>query len=61
MTNRYTVISVPDNTGGAFWFVWDVKTRKTLEAPSAEQADRMARELNAIADDPREQMTGGRR
>jgi len=47
-TKRYTVMSVPKNDdAGAFWFVVDLKDRKTIEMPTLHAANAHARELNA--------------
>jgi hypothetical protein len=45
-TNRYFVMSVPDNNDGAFWFVYDRQTLRSVEFPSMAAADAHAATLN---------------
>lgn len=49
MTSRYITMSIPksEEEGGAFWFVFDIKTRRTVaEVSSYDEAAAKARQLN---------------
>lgn len=52
MTSRYISMSIPksEEEGGAFWFVFDTKTRKTVaEVSSYDEAKARASECNRNA------------
>lgn len=43
---RFTVVSVPTNGDGAFWFVMDLQTRRSREVASYDAALAEVRRLN---------------